>query len=494
MEHIELSLNQKNHHSNTFSTAVAETASATHTTRVSPVRNLDALVSPLDQEGYRKDAMQNQTSFHSTFDDPALVSEGGIIEITLDGFDHDEEQNRMVTPIKFKSKEQQTTTKPKLNLSVPGSTEKTVDLSSYLDASHELSLSMDSRASTLPNELFADVLEQLTDIAVAAGIVSTKSFQSTRSPVKGEPANNKRMEELTAELSMDGDEPGRIISAATSVEPSEVEEDYMPYDEELSNPNCHVRSEEEFSAIARMRYWKAVGKAGPREKKGAARVPSSTLTAPTTNHRNLALKKVDSKSSDNNPIETIQRWKNRREQVTKKEAQALNLNQRKASSNFTSNRKRRTKDSSSNTTTSGSMSEDSSDSPGLFDLSFLAKSLEEVWNQSQATVLEAVIGERMDHRDSESSAFEDSVDNDDDGSYGSSSSNCDDEYGDDVDNDNLERNKCRKDSKQTKRRRGRKKNNDYEEEEDEESLDDNDNHHDGLGGVANRNFLEVSVS
>jgi hypothetical protein len=450
--------------------------------------------------------------------------------------------------------------KQSLNSSVV--TEKTAELSSssFLDASCDgLNLSLESNGTTtvidkstttttshnnnnkggvsliLPNELFADALEQLTDLAMATGIVSNPSSSSTDIPhgrdthssphkIDNPSRGGKRVH--AAKWVMEGEEPGRIYSAANSSsgagegkehdndDEEEEEEgdddecegdDCRPYDEEpvwkppIQGP---FRSEEELSAIVRMRYYKAMGK--------------KTLLGGEDGsdyNNNNKKKDVGVKSYQESQRETIERWKSLKAEVSQQEVDRMKLSpsggknhssSRKTVSKRKKNKKKKQKYESS-TTTSGSYSEEgdgsSLDGVGLFDFSFLTRSLEEAWNQSQATLLEAMVGDKKKMGGSE----------EEEDSYASSTSSSSYEYEEEEEEGSCSPSDSSKEYKMKKERRGRRKggkalkarnyhdddNDDDEmesvEEEEEEDGYDDDNHVGRNGSVSNRNFLEVSV-
>lgn len=385
------------------------------------------------------------------------------------------------------------TNKSSLNHSF--TTEKTADLSSILDTSNEMSLSMESKSSSLPNDLFTDAMEQLTEIAVATGIIVVPKDSSPSTATQNFHRGKYNGKDTVA-LGIDLEEPGRIVSAANSVEHSEGRQsgsgsasasgdDTIPFDEEQMNMTGGVVSrdgmknvplKEEMSAIVRMRYLRAVGKA-PLDESEDREKPSPAMK--------YKKNRMDSnpRSEERIQNETIQRWKNMREEVSKKEARVLQLDKGRKKM---SRGKTRIKESSTTITTSSGSTrseDDSVDGLGLFDLSFLTKSLEDVWNQSQATLMEAVVGERRHRRSSGSSTYEDS----DDESCASSSSSYDhdqEEEGDEEDDvDGYEVN-----------RRGRRPSRassttaSSHHDDSDESNDDED--HDYRYESANRNFLE----
>ena len=126
--------------------------------------------------------------------------------------------------------------------------------SSILDSSAE----MDINTSTLsriqiPSDIFTDAFDQLTDIAVAAGIVTADS-----SPAGNGGAAKTRKEEIAASNTNE-EEPGRIISASFDDDEAQpFDEDErdnvldvsLPFDEMLGGR----KHPEDLSAIARMRY------------------------------------------------------------------------------------------------------------------------------------------------------------------------------------------------------------------------------------------------
>jgi len=363
----------------------------------------------------------------------------------------------------------------------------------------------------LSNELLADALEQLTELAMATGIVASN------------PNHEQKVMSTTTtttdELLIENEEPGRIYSSATCSNSSigsgighgGVEPDYTnkeevngrPFDEGpvvkvKSTTLGPFRSEEELSAIVRMRYYKAVGKELP------------VGGVETVSGKNKNKKEEEEKNghvqSDHQDIqrETIDRWKSLQEKASKEEGDRLKLFAtgvgEKHGSNGKVNKskyqkkikhKRRSKQDSS-TTASGSQSEGdgcSLEDGGLFDFSFLTRSLEEAWNHSQATIMEAVVGDREEEDDdscTSCSSFSEYDDDDDeeeeDGSYSPSDS-----------------------SKEFKRKNQRQKSKNVYYDDDDDNKEDHDHHddtvdsddmddvdnHDGQGGSAsNRNFLE----
>lgn len=368
----------------------------------------------------------------------------------------------------------------------------------------------------LPNELLADALEQLTDIAVATGIVSNPSSSTTTDILLGRGTNpsEKRVEKdtslrhgktrTTSHILQEGEEPGRIYSAANSssgdCEEQENEGEWgegRPFDEEpvlTKSVGGPFKSEEELSAIVRMRYYRAMGK----------NLPGGGEDTSDDNNKKKKTRKngMDAKSSQEIQRETMERWKNLKQEVSRQEVERMKLfgQENPSPSRVVKSKRKKTSKiyDSSTTTASGSYSEEgdgSVDGVGLFDFSFLTRSLEEAWNQSQATLLEAMVGDGKESGESEEESYASWEEEEEDYEETSDSSK---EY---------------RGRKQRGRRRRSGGNNwnakEYDEDveedidddddqgvdlEEEEEEEDHDNQDGRIGSASNRNFLEVSVT
>ena len=275
------------------------------------------------------------------------------------------------------------------------------------------SISMDTSTSLLPNELFSDALDHLSDLAVAAGIVSEPSHKksperyATKTPVDNA---RKNMDNVTTALFTNGEEPGHILSAATEDSPF----DEAPMDEAILGASMDEailgapmdeailggKRNGEMSAIARMRYLKAMGIATPER--------ISLATKVTKSHEEIQKEKHE-------------KWRNMKAQATQQEAAYMRIEPKNigktsvASSNVLPSPKRgRSRKSSKE-------EEDIDISTSIFDLSMLTKPLE----SAQAAIIGAFMGG-------------DSDEDDDDDEYSCASSYYDDGDGDgDDDSESL---------------------------------------------------------
>jgi hypothetical protein len=189
----------------------------------------------------------------------------------------------------------------------------------------------------LPNELLADALEQLTDIAMATGIVSNPSSSTDILLGRGtNPSEKKRVEKDTSlrhgktrtisHMLQEGEEPGRIYSAANSSSGDYEEQENdgewgegRPFDEEpvvTKSVGGPFKSEEELSAIVRMRYYRAMGKNLP----GGGEDTSDGNKKKKTRKNGMGVK-----SSQEIQRETMERWKNLKQEVSEQEVERMKL-------------------------------------------------------------------------------------------------------------------------------------------------------------------------
>lgn len=352
--------------------------------------------------------------------------------------------------------------------------------SSILDSSAE----MDINTSTLsriqiPSDIFTDAFDQLTDIAVAAGIVTADS-----SPAGNGGAAKTRKEEIAASNTNE-EEPGRIISASFD------DDEAQPFDEDERDNVLDVslpfdemfggrKHPEDLSAIARMRYRQI------------------NESADTSKAEPL---KSAGKSYEEIRKEKHEKWRNLRHRATREEAEIMQMHKRgeelldALSENLGEKSKppksRKSEESITGTLSSDPTKEDSS----FIDISVLTKPIEDAWNQSQAALFEAVMGHRKDDDNhSEHSRYEDSDYDDDSCSEASSYYSDNDE---DSEFDSADRGRRSKRGHSSEKRRGHG-NNGENEWDDESESDEEDEEFEtpraSSEGGSNRNFMDVSFT
>ena len=281
----------------------------------------------------------------------------------------------------------------------------------------------------LSNELFLDAFDQLTDIAMAAGIVSESAKKEPNPNPKehiynddeyriSTPRHKIRTKPNHSSLDMELDGPGRISSAANNY--NSDDDDVQPFDEMENFDESHssLTNKGEMSAMARMRYLK--------ELKAVGKHPSDL---PQVNQSS-------SKSYQEIQKEKHEKWRNVKAKANKQEAEHMQMF---TEDDNTDNDDHNTDNDDYNTDTGKSLaesesksadhspirerrtrgrgSEDKGNKAGFFDLSMLTRPLEQV----QAAIVGAVMGRDSDDDDSCASSYydddDDDVDDDDESQF-----------------------------------------------------------------------------
>lgn len=261
-----------------------------------------------------------------------------------------------------------------------------------------------SAAFALPNQLFADALDEVTDLAdeftdlaVDLGIVVDPS-SPPRTP------NRPEIVVPQEESKIETEEPGKIFSAASYEEPSPSRtrpfDEYTPdrksrnsepFDEmspvpksrnsepfdEIMTPERNVSvgssrrdvEEREMSAIARMRFLEAVGK------------------SPKAN-----VEEKETKSYEEIQKEKYEKWQNMREIATREEATLMNLTLGNTDNASVSGSETSSLIDSSVKQSSNKKEKKEEESEGLFSISEIMRVGEKVWNQSSAAIMDTILG------------------------------------------------------------------------------------------------------
>jgi hypothetical protein len=361
--------------------------------------------------------------------------------------------------------------------SLVNTTTETEGSTMILDHSMELGNSSSALSRiNLSTEIFSDALDQLTDIAVAAGIVTADKPSSSNTNVH---ANM---------TSRNSDEPGKITSARNSFDEGETQ----PFDEDEPDnkldislpfdemPTIGRKHPEEMSAITRMRFQKR----------------NDTLEVA----KNEPQKSSDGKSYEEIQKEKHEKWRNLRQHAKGQEAEIMQMQERGEELVEAISEKHPSPSPKPRPSKSVQKSESSpvrvsnaptKDDLAFIDISAITKPIEDVWNQSQAALMEVVLGNGNDDDDihSEYSKHEDS-DYDDDSCSSASSYYSDWDEESEMSGNHADVARGRK----SRRRRGHE--NDIDSDDDSELDNDDENSdapHSSEGG-SNRNFLDEITS